>query len=197
MFIPNNPMGQGNYGGGGFFGGGLGKFLGGPGLGLGLMGAGALAGFLAPNKEREMRLYQARMSGLLSPEAINAQTQGIYNLSSASPMARLARQNIGLSASGMRRGMERNLSARGLLTSGIGSVAGPMAESAAGNNMNQFNAALWAQAQQQAMQALMAQAGGMSQYAMTPSMQQQILGALIGAGGQSLSDWMRYRGNRA
>jgi hypothetical protein len=171
---------------------GAGALFGGP-IGWGLLGAGALGTLLAPNKDAQMKQWLKHMQKIGGAGNIAGQTDQLYRMFAKSPMALQAGRGIALGEGAMRRGLDRGFAARGLSGSGMGIMSSPMAAMSATNARTGLNAQMFSLAQQAAMQSIMSQlgqAGGMLQQ---PSLQQQLLGALIGAGGGGLSDWLKGR----
>ena len=159
--------------------GGGGLSTGTVGAGLGVIGGvlGSIFGTKKPPSAKDL----ARMFG---PGVLTGDIQKIYDMLSKSPQfAQLLTQN-NINASGFEHNLRGSLGARGLTSSGVGSIATAASQSAAGTGEQALRGGLFATAADQAQQNLLArlQAYMQGQGQAGPSPLAQIGGSLASAG---------------
>lgn len=157
------------------------KFL--PGIGI---GAGILGGFLGQRKLPSAKDLN-RMFGV---GALAGDTQKLYQLLANSPQFRATLAGNAATGSRFTNQLAGNLAARGLSTSGIGSVARAAGSQAISTGETALRGGLFGTAQQGAMQNLLARLQAFTEMQglgmQRPSFMESLSGSLLSAGGRSL-----------
>lgn len=125
---------------------------------LGLIGG--FSGIAGAKQGDPTKQLQALLMQLMSPQGALTDANKFYQGFLGSPSFAQGQGAIANSTNMLRNDLARSLGQRGLSTSGIGAVAGPLASSSAGFQMSNLYSAGWQQALQAALQQR-AQLGGM------------------------------------
>jgi hypothetical protein len=147
---------------------------------------GGLFGKNDPAKERERKLME-----ILSPGHANQLTSNFYNQFLNSPAFSQGQAGIAAGTNAFTNNLNRSLGARGLTTSGIGSIAPSLARSSASHSLGALQTQGFQSAQEQAMNLLRSQAGALGGTAMPTNYGNQLFGAGLDAFGPFFSDWLR------
>lgn len=98
---------------------------------------------------KELQKRSARLQGELP-----AETGRMYRMNVASPAFSQAQGALGMANLGLQHRLAASLGERGLSTTGIGAVAGPLAASTLGSGMANLYSDAWRQAGEQALGSL-------------------------------------------
>jgi hypothetical protein len=154
----------------------------GGGLNLGLMGMlmgiPGLMGMLF--KDDPTKQFGRNMEGLerfFGPQAMTSGANQFYQAFRSSPAYTASKRGILQGGASLQNNLASSLGQRGLGTSGIGAVAGPLAGSATGGQIANLNSQTW----QQAIEALFKSRG--MQGSLAGGMQPKFTGSDFGAAG--------------
>ena len=125
------------------------------------LGGGLFGGLLGRGQANRQEAYRHQILRALSPANAMNQTHQFYNQFLGGPAYTSAAQGAYARGNVLQNNLASSLAARGLGTSGIGSIAGPLAQSAAGGYLGQARLGGYEGAQQQAMGAIRNQLAGL------------------------------------
>ena len=125
--------------------------------GLLLQGGGTLLSSLfganrSRQEERRMRAFRAQLMRIASPQYLMGLQNQLYNQAIAGPAFGAARRGVFNASQGVQNRLQGSLAARGLSSSGVGSIAGALGGSAMAGQLGQLRTGLYGQAGQQAGQ---------------------------------------------
>ena len=154
---------------------------------------GPLLGGLFRGKDPADALRQ-KLGVVSNPQNLLGLTNQFYQAFLGSPAFSQAQGNIASGQNTALQGLRQSLGARGLTTSGIGSVAPALAQSGAANQLAQLRAGGYSQAQNAAQQSIQQQI----QALLGGGAGQNTQGSLVGAGLSSFAKFLQqYYLNKA
>lgn len=148
-----------------------------------IMGGSSLLGGLFG--QHKSGLDAATLQRLFGPGALEGDTLKLYQMLSTSPQFRQMLLQNSIHGEQFQNNLASGLGARGLSTSGIGTIANAAGQSAISSGESSLRGGLFGQAQEGAMQNLMARLQAYSQgqniQMQQPSFGQQAFGSALGA----------------
>ena len=129
--------------------------------GLFNVGGGLLGGLFGRGQANRQEAYRQQILRALSPANAMNLTHQFYNQFLGGPAYTSAAQGAYARGNVLQNNLASSLAARGLGTSGIGSIAGPLAANAAGGYLGQARLGGYEGAQQSAMGAIRNQLAGL------------------------------------
>src|SRR5258706_9277568 len=135
-----------------------------------------------------------QLNSLFGSGALQGDTLSMYHFLANTPQFQQLLQQNSVTGSQFQNSLQGNLSARGLSTTGIGSIAGAAGQSAVATGEQALRGGLFGTAAQTSLQNLLARLSSFTQLRQQqmsqPSVGAGIFGSLLGAGGTALSGYL-------
>jgi len=144
-----------------------------------------------PNEKLRRQLMQ-----LFSSQNIGKRTGEFYNQFLQGPGYAGAQRSIAGASNVLQNQLGRNLGASGLRGSGIGALLPALGGSFSGSALGGLQTAGYGQARSDALDAIRAQAGGLTSVGPTPNYTQQFFGAGLDFLGPILQQYLQGRGGQ-